>query len=99
MLVTLRGNHFDDSRKEVSLALQISERQVSRLSRRLDRREILRIQHGLLGRASCRRTEAWIRERIRFLYREKYLNINLTQFHDLLERDEKIEVRRAEGTA
>ncbi len=77
-------------RKDVALALDISERQVSRLSKRWEADGILGIEHKLFGQESNFRTPDLLQEKIKFLYLNKYIGFNFTHFHEMLEKHENI---------
>lgn len=78
------------SRKDTAEALQLSERQISRLGKRFQKRGILGLQHKSSGILSPRRIDEEIREKVQFLLKEKYLNFNMKHFHEKLSENEKI---------
>jgi transposase len=59
------------SRKEAALALDLSERQITRLAKRLAMGGVVALEHGNSGRESPKKTPKEIQERVQFLAKEK----------------------------
>ncbi len=70
--------------------LDLSERQVRRILKRLKREGLRALVHGNRGRPSNRRVPEKVRQRIRELYETKYTGFNLTHFREMLEEREKV---------
>ena len=88
-------NQYDEgklTRKEASLALDVTERQVSRLAERYRSGGILGMEHGNAGKASPKRIPEVIRERVLFLASEKYVNFNYQHLHEVLLAQEDITI-------
>lgn len=72
------------TRKEVALALSLSERQISRLVDRWVKGGPTALEHGLRGRSSGRKTPEALRGRVIELAKEKYVNFNFKHLSEVL---------------
>ncbi len=70
--------------------LDVCERHVRRLMRRLKREGVKALVHGNRGRSSNRRLKETVKVQIQKLYEEKYAGFNLTHFREMLGDREKI---------
>ncbi len=70
--------------------LDVCERQVRRLIRRLKREGVKVLVHGNRGKPSNRRLKETVRVQIQKLYVETYTGFNLTHFREMLVEREKV---------
>ena len=80
--------------KEASLLLNLSLRQVYRLRKRVKEEGVKGIIHRLRGRPSFKRTSKAIEDKIKGLYKEKYLGFNISHFTEYLNEEEGIKISR-----
>jgi transposase len=90
VLADFRENRIN--RRTAAGLLNLSERQVSRLSTRFEKGGLLGIQHKTLGTKSNRATEEKEVKAVRSLFTEKYVNFNYNHFKEMLARFEGIEL-------
>ena len=79
------------SRRDAALSLGISERQVSRISKKYSSGGMLALEHGLAGLPSCRANPNKLK--IMDLVREKYPDFNAKHASEVLLEDEKVEIK------
>lgn len=80
------------TRENAALALQISERQVSRWATRYKAQGVLGCEHGNFGQVSPRRTPELIQARVVELAKTKYLGFNFRHFHEMLHAHENLDI-------
>ena len=80
--------------KEAAIMLILSERQVTRLKKKVRDRGPVGIIHGNRGRAPSTAKSPTFRERVRVLYQDKYAGFNVSHFTEKLVREEGMEVSR-----
>ncbi len=80
--------------KEAARILSLSERQVYRLKKKVRDRGHVAVIHGNRGRPPSTSKSPILKERIKFLYQDKYGGFNISHFTEKLLRDEGIEVSR-----
>lgn len=80
------------TRGNAALALQISERQVSRWATRYKAQGVLGCEHGNFGKASPRKVPELIRARVLELAKNKYLGFNFLHLHEMLHAHENLDV-------
>lgn len=90
VIADFRENRIN--RKTAAGLLNLSERQVSRLSKRFGIGGILEIQHQTIGTKSNRATDEKTVATVRNLFTEKYVNFNYNHFREMLERFESIKL-------
>jgi transposase len=74
--------------------LHLCIRQIFRLKNALREKGVEGLIHGNRGRASPRRTDNHLRDRIDYLYRGKYEGFNLSHFTEMLEEREGVVLSR-----
>jgi transposase len=80
------------TRREAALALSMSERQVTRLANSCRKGGVLAMEHGNSNKTSPHRIPELIRERVRYLATEKYVDFNYQHLHETIRSLEGIEI-------
>lgn len=80
------------TRSEVSLALGISERQITRLARSCRKGGVLALEHGNANKTSPHRLPELLRERVRYLASEKYVDFNYRHLYETIQTHEGIKM-------
>lgn len=80
--------------KEAARILSLSERQVYRLKKKVRDRGHVAVIHGNRGRPPSTSKSPILKERVKFLYQDKYGGFNISHFTEKLLRDEGIEISR-----
>jgi transposase len=72
------------SRKEAALLLEVRERTVSRLARRIEKKGIFGLEHGNRGRAPFLRRDERFKATVMKWVKEKYFDFNMTHCLEML---------------
>lgn len=80
------------SRIEAASALGVSERQITRLVKKHRDGGVLGLEHGNSHRASKNRIPLEIRERVKSLASQKYINFNYQHLFEMLQEYEQLEI-------
>jgi transposase len=80
------------TRKEASLALGVSERQITRMAKQYRKVGVIGLEHGNVGKRSPHRIPEMLQERVRFLASEKYVDFNYQHLHEMLKTHENINI-------
>lgn len=78
------------SRMEASLALGLTERQVTRLAKACREGGVLAMEQQNAGKTSPRRISELIRERVKYLASEKYIDFNYRHLYETISTQEAI---------
>jgi transposase len=80
------------TRREASLALCVSERQITRMLKAYRSGGVIALEHGNAGKHSPHRISNEIRDRIKELATKKYVNFNYQHLHENIIAHEEIQV-------
>lgn len=80
------------SRREAADLLQIRERSVSRIARRVEQKKFLGVVHGNRGRKSEKRLPADLKRDVMALMQNKYFDFNMTHALEVLKSEHSLEV-------
>ena len=75
------------SRKEASKLLQVRERTISRMSRRVEQKQLLGIVHGNRGKKSPRRLNADLKRDVMRLMEMTYFDFNMTHALEVIKKE------------
>ena len=79
-------------RREAADLLQIRERSVSRIARRVEQKKFLGVVHGNRGRKSEKRLPVELKRDVMALMQNKYFDFNMTHALEILKSDHNLEV-------
>jgi len=80
------------SRKEAAQLLQIRERSVSRIARRVEQKQMLGVVHGNRGRKSEKRLPKELKIKVMTLMQERYFDFNMTHALEMLKSENDLVV-------
>lgn len=80
------------TRKEAAMALCVSERQISRMVKRLRTGGVVALEHGNAGKASPHRIPELLKERVKYLASEKYVDFNYQHLYETIRAHEDIDI-------
>jgi transposase len=80
------------SRYEAAQVLSVSERQISRLFKKLREGGIVALNHGNMGKTPPNKIPVEVRDRVQELASKKYVNFNYRHLYEMIEAQENLTV-------
>ena len=79
-------------RSEAALMLETTERNVSKMARRVEKNGVLGVLHGNKGKAAANKISEDLRSRVIKTVKEKYFDFNVSHCKEMLEKNEQIKL-------
>ena len=79
-------------RKEASKLLQINERSVTRIARRIEEKGMLGVKHGNLKRKPWNKLDPFLREHVETMMLTRYYDFNLTHALEIFRNEHKLKL-------